>query len=160
MLGGKLPADVKKTSALRRIPPLSALHYVKAPAKEGHICAFRLATESSPIVVEDTFGRAMTLVPGDLFLGTPGYRRSTRLVVGGTPKRGLIPGGKYWVISECGAVGNLIAGVPITKTFVSQARYLGAVTGDGSRILSLRDFAIDRPRRPIDRKAPLYLITG
>lgn len=160
MRGGTLPADVKKTSVLRRIPSFSALRYVKAPAKEGHVCAFKLAAESSPIVVEDTFGRAMTLVPGDLFLGTTGYRESTRWVVGGTPKRGLIPGSKYWVISECGVVGDLVADTPMSKTFVGQARYLGAVVGDGSHILSLSDFAVERAARPADRKAPLYVIAG
>ncbi len=160
MKGGTLPADVKKTSALRRIPSFSALRYIKAPAKEGHICAFKLAAESSPIVVEDTFGRAMTLLPGDLFLGTTGYRELTRWVVGGTPKRGLIPGHKYWVISECGVVGDLVADTPMSKSFVGQTHYLGAVARDGSRVLSLSDFAVPRAGRPTDRKAPLYIIAG
>jgi hypothetical protein len=48
----------------------------------------------------------MTLAPGDLFLGTTGYRESTRWVVGGTPKGGLVPGHQYWVLSECGVGGN------------------------------------------------------
>ncbi len=160
MSGGTLPADVKKTSALRRIPPSTALRYVKARAKEGQVCTFRLANESSPIQVEDTFGRAMTLVPGDLFLGTTGYRKSTRWVVGGMPKGGLVPGQKYWVISECGVVGNLVADTPMSKTFVGRARYLGAVAGEDGRILSLGDFAVQHARRAADRKAPLYIIAG
>jgi hypothetical protein len=160
MRGGALPADVKKTSALRRLPSSLALRYVKAPAKEGQVCAFRLAADSSPIVVEDTFGRAMTLVPGDLFLGTTGYRESTRWVVGGTPKRGLIPGRKYWVISECGVVGDQVADTPMSRSFVGQAHYLGCVVSDGARPLSLGDFAVRRAGRPADHKAPLYIIAG
>ena len=143
MRGGTLPADVKKTSALRRIPSLPALRYVKAHATEGQVCAFRLATQSSPIVVEDTFGRAMTLAPGDFFLGTTGYRESTR-----------------WVISDCGVVGNLVADTPMSKTFVGQARYLGAVVGEERQPLGLGDFAVQRARRSADRKAPLYIIAG
>jgi hypothetical protein len=160
MRSGRLPPDAKRTSALRRISTLPALHYVKARATEGAVCAFKLAPDSPTIVVEDTFGRAMTLVPGDLFLGTTGYRESTRWVVGGTPKGGLVPGRKYWVISECGVVGDLVADTPMSKSFVGQAHYLGAVTGDGGRILSLGDFAMPNVRRPADRKAPLYIIAG
>jgi hypothetical protein len=160
MRGGTLPADVKKTSALRRIPSLPALRYVTARATEGQVCAFRLATQSSPIVVEDTFGRAMTLAPGDLFLGTTGYRESTRWVVGGTPKGGLVPGHQYWVLSECGVVGNLVADTPMSKTFVGQARYLGAVVGEERQPLRLSDFAVQRAGRSADRKAPLYIIAG
>ncbi|MPZ36476.1 MAG: hypothetical protein GEU95_00175 [Rhizobiales bacterium] len=112
-------------------------------------------------MVEDTFGRAMTLVPGDLFLGTTGYRESTRWAVGGTPKGGLKPGTTYWVIAECGVVGDLEADTPMSKTFVAQARYLGAITGDDSRVISLSDFAVQGAgQRSGDHKAPLYIIAG
>ena len=50
--------------------------------------AVELAPDASPIIVEAVSGRAMTLVPRDVFLATPGYRESTRWVVGGIPKRG------------------------------------------------------------------------
>jgi hypothetical protein len=102
----------------------------------------------------------MTLAPGDIFLATTGYRESTRWVVGGTPKRGLRPGQTYWVIAECGVVGDLVAGMPIAKSFLGRARYLGGVVADGTRILSLGDFAAPRVRRPTDGKAPLYIIAG
>jgi hypothetical protein len=160
MGGATLPANVKWTSALRRLPSFHRLRYVKAAGLEGCVCAFKLASESSPIVVEAVSGRPMRLVPGDVFLGTPGYRESTRWVVGGIPKRGLVPGKTYWVIAECGMVGDLIAGTPLAKTFLGQAKYLGAVSGDDGRTLTLKQFAVRATDRAADHRAPVYLIVG
>ena len=70
MTGGRRPSDVKTTSVLRRLPAFPSLRYVKAPGLEGRVCAFQLLLNSSPVVVEAACGRAMKLLPGDLFLGT------------------------------------------------------------------------------------------
>ena len=79
-------ADLKRTSAFRRLPVLKKVRYAEARGHEGDVCAFELAPEASPIAVEAVTGRAMMLAPGDVFLGTAGYgRESTRWVVGGVP---------------------------------------------------------------------------
>ena len=159
-MGGKtLAADIKRTSVLRRLPPLGAPHYRDAPGTEGTVCAFELAPDASPIVVEAVSGRAMTLVPRDVFLATPGHRESTRWVVGGIPKRGLIPRKNYWVLSESGVVGDLVAGTPLTKSHLGRVKYLGAVCGDDDQILNIRQFAV-RTVRGLDHGAAVYLFVG
>src|SRR5262245_55798189 len=65
---GQLPANVKTTSALRRIALGGPLHYVKAPGLEGHVCAFQLAAKSPPILLESISGRMQAIVGGDVFL--------------------------------------------------------------------------------------------
>jgi hypothetical protein len=165
-MGGRtLAADVKRTSVVRRLPPLSSHRYVAAPGLEGHVCAFQLAAEASPIVVEAASGRAMTLVPGDIFLATPGHRESTRWVVGGIPRGGLVPGSRYWVLAENGIVGELVGDGPLAKTHLQQARYLGAICGDGERILNISQFAKTADQRAANGRAadhgtPVFLIVG
>src|SRR5215208_808269 len=154
-----LPASVKSTSALRRMPSFTSLRYLKAFGREGNVCAFKL-TGSAHIIVESVTGRAMTLVPGNVFLGTPGYRESTRWVVGGVPRRGLMPGKKYWVLAQCGVVGDLVAGTPVAKSFLGQAIYLGAVAAENGRMLALGQFALQHLRERADYGAPVYLIVG
>jgi hypothetical protein len=159
-MGGKtLAADIKRTSVLRRLPALGTLHYRDAPGTEGSVCAFELAPDASPIVVEAVSGRAMALVPRDVFLATPGHRESTRWVVGGIPRRGLIPRKDYWMLSESGVVGNLVAGTPLTKSHLGRVKYLGAVCGDNDQILNIRQFAV-RTVRLLDHGAAVYLFVG
>jgi hypothetical protein len=160
MKGGPLPASVKRTSVLRRVPPFGNLRFAQAPGFEGCVCAFKLAPETSPIIVEAVTGRSMTVVPGDVFLATPGYRESTRFAVGGIPKRGLIPGNNYWVLSESGVVGNLIGGTPLAKTHLGEAKYLGVVCGDDRQTLNIRDFALPAADRLSDYGAPVFLFLG
>src|SRR5262245_1811767 len=117
---GKIPANVKTTSVLRRVPLRGALRYVKAPGLEGDVCAFQMGSESSTILVETVMGRMQTLLPGDMFLGTPGHRESNIVLVGGVPDGGLVPGQAYWVLSESGVVGELITGKGIAKRFLGQ----------------------------------------
>ncbi len=131
MKGGPLPASVKRTSVLRRVPPFGNLRFAQAPGFEGCVCAFKLAPETSPIIVEAVTGRSMTVVPGDVFLATPGYRESTRFAVGGIPKRGLIPGNNYWVLSE-----------------------------SDRQTLNIRDFALPAADRLSDYGAPVFLFLG
>lgn len=157
---GKLLANVKTTSVLRRIPLRAALPYVKAPGLEGHVCAFQLASKSPPVLVEAVTGRLQTLLPGDVFLATPGHRESNIVLVGGIPKGGLVPGKTYWLLSESGVVGELMTGTPLASRFLSQVTYLGAVTDDGGRTLALRQFAVPTVNRFKDHGATVSLIVG
>ena len=142
MLGGNVPANVKTTSALRRVPLQDPLHYVRAPGLEGHVCAFQLASKSSPILLETISGRMQAIVAGDVFLGTAGNRESNIVLVGGVPKGGLLPGRKYWVISESGVVGELMTKTPLAKRFVGEVTYLGTVVDDSGKKLTLQQFAV------------------
>jgi len=82
-----------------------------------------------PVTVEATSGRSMAIVPDDIFLATPGYRESVRWTVGGVPEGGLVPGKDYWILAESGVVGELVEASSETKSYVSKAKYLGAVVG-------------------------------
>src|SRR5262252_4887679 len=130
MNGGSLPGNVKRTSALRRVPLLEAIRFRSEPGGEGDICAFELPCDASPIIVESATGRVMTIAPGDVFLGTPGYRQARRWVAGGIPDGGLVPGNDYWVLSESGVVGELISQSHLEMGHLGRVRYLGVVYGD------------------------------
>ena len=52
MSAGSLPAGVKRTSALRRLPPLHEIRLGPERAGEGDVCAFELPPDSVPITVE------------------------------------------------------------------------------------------------------------
>jgi hypothetical protein len=158
--GGRLPPNVKTTSVLRRVRLPPELHYVIAPGLEGHVCAFQLDATSSTIFVEAVSGRVQTLLPGEVFLGTPGHRESNIVLVGGIPKGGLIPGNPYSVISDSGVVGELIDETPLAKNFVARVKYLGTMAGPGGRTLMLRHFAVPVADRPKDHGATLCLIVG
>src|SRR5262245_52748329 len=133
--------ELKRASALRRLPPLHRVQYVEEPGLEGVIGVFELASEQAPIVLESDAGRAMSVAAGDFFLGTPGYRESTRWVVGAVPSEGLTPRSDYWVLAECGVVGELIGDSPLKKGHLAKAKYHGAVVDDGGSPLALRQFA-------------------
>jgi hypothetical protein len=90
MNGGGLAANIKRTSALRRVPPLDAIRFRSECGSEGDVCAFELARDAFPIMVESPTGRVMTIAPDDTFLATPGYRESTRWVSGSIPGGGLV----------------------------------------------------------------------
>jgi len=107
-----LPADIKRTSALRRLPPLEEIRFRSEPGTEGDLCVFELQRDGRPITVEAPTGRLMTIVPGDLFLGTPGHRAARRWIVGGVPAGGLVPGGEYWVLSNSESSATLSAARP------------------------------------------------
>jgi Domain of unknown function (DUF1611_C) P-loop domain len=157
---GLVAADIKKTSVLRRLPPLGRIHYIAAPALEGDVCLFELGPNASPLAVEAPSGRFMTLVPGDVFLATPGYRESTRWVVGGIPKGGLVPGGRYWVLADSGVIGELIGDSPREKSHLGQVRYLGAVRNSRGKAINIRQFTATTDMRAADRRAPVFLVLG
>jgi hypothetical protein len=153
-------ADLKRTSALRRLPALKKVRYAEAHGHEGDVCAFELAPEASPIAVEAVTGRAMMLAPGDVFLGTAGYRESTRWVVGGVPDGGLVPGSNYWVLSESGVVGDLVGDSPRAKSHLGQVKYLGIVSGEDGQALNIRQFAEAPQAGVADHGAPVFLVVG
>jgi hypothetical protein len=153
-------ADLKRTSALRRLPALKKVRCAEARGREGDVCVFELAAEASPIAVEAVTGRAMMLAPGDVFLATTGYRESTRWVVGGVPDGGLVPGSDYWVLSESGVVGDLVGDSPRAKSHLGQVKYRGVVSGEDGQALNIRQFA-EMPRAGVmDHGAPVFLVVG
>lgn len=154
-----LTSAPKTASALRRFPSLSTIRYVETAGLEGYACLFELAGDATPIVLESAAGRAMTLAPGDRFLGTPGHRESTRWVVGGVPDGGLVPGKDYWVLAESGVVGDFVGDSPLKKGHLAQVKYHGAVVGDGGEVLTLQTFAAVTGAAK-DHGAPVYLILG
>ena len=159
MNGGSLPASAKRTSSLRRVPPLEAIRFRSACGSEGDVCAFELPSHASPITVESVTGRMMTIAPGDVFLGTPGHRAARLWAVGSIPDDGLGPGNYYWVLSESGVVGKLVSRSHLEMRHLGRVRYLGAVYGDRGETLNIRQFGVTTSRGP-DRNAPLYLILG
>jgi len=157
---GFVSADIKKTSVLRRVPPLGRIRHRAIPAQEGDLCLFKLLTTAAPITVEAASGRFMTLVPGDVFLATPGNRESTRWVVGQVPDKGLIPRKEYWVLADSGVVGQLIADSPRDKMHLERVRYLGAVCDKGGTVINIRQFALRTNIRAPDRGAQVFLVLG
>src|SRR5204863_6200063 len=113
MIGGELPADIKRTSVLRRLPALEGIRYRPERGGEGDVCAFELPRDGISITAEAPTGRIMTIAPGDVFLATPGYRAARRWAVGSIPAGGLVPGDEYWVLSDSGVVGELISAAPL-----------------------------------------------
>jgi hypothetical protein len=150
----------KATSALRRLSLPASIRYVETPGLEGHACVFELDDSAAPIIVESISGRAMSLAPGDFFLATPGYRESTRWVVGSVPAGGLVPGSKYWILSESGAMGDLIGDSPLKKNHLGQGIYRGAVVDEHGERLSLAGSAIPATNATADHGAPLFLVLG
>jgi hypothetical protein len=159
MNGGSLPANVKRTSALRRVPPLEAIRYRSECGGEGDVCAFELPRAAVPITVESPTGRVMTIVPGDAFLATPGYRAARLWAVGSIPAGGLVPGNDYWVLSDSGVVGELISRSALEMGHLGRVRYLGAVCGNRGETLNIRQFAV-AGFGGTDHNAPVYLIIG
>ena len=102
----------------------------------------------------------MTLVPGDVFLATPGYRESTRWVVGRVPARGLVPRREYWVLADSGVVGELVGDSPRAKTHLERVRYLGAICDKHGIVINIRKFALSTNVRAPDRGAPVFLVLG
>jgi len=159
MTDGSLPAQVKRASALRRVPPLEAIRFRPERGREGDICAFELPHDASPITLESVTGRRMAIAPGDVFLATPGYREARLSAVGTIPAGGLVPGNDYCVLSDSGVVGELISYSPLDMGYLGRVRYLGVVYGDHGKTLNIRQFAV-KGSRGKDHRAPVYLIVG
>jgi len=101
----------------------------------------------------------MTIAPGDVFLGTPGYRQARRLVAGCIPDGGLVPGNYYSVLSESGVVGELLSRSHVEVGHLGLVRYLGAVCEDRGKTLNIRQFRVTSSGKP-NPDRPLYLILG
>src|SRR5262245_8020274 len=160
MTGGRRTAGIKWTSVLRRVPPLPTIRPIAARGREGDVCAFRLVAEALPIVIEAVCGRAMTLVPGDVFLGTPGFRDSTRWAAGGVPKAGLVPGRNYWMLADSGVIGDLAGAGVLAQGYLQRVEYLGSICGKDGQALNIRHFAAPRPEDRADHGAPIFLVLG
>jgi Domain of unknown function (DUF1611_C) P-loop domain len=130
------------------------------PGDEGRVCAFELPSDGSPLVVEADTGRTMFIAPGDVFLATPGYRESTRWVVGGVPPGGLGVGDTYWVLAQSGVVGELIGDSPLEKSHLGRVKYLGAIRGDDGGAPRIGDFAAKPNAGGADSGAPVFLVVG
>jgi hypothetical protein len=160
MTGGSLRAEVKRTSVLRRVPPIDEIRLRLERAGEGDVCAFELPTDTVPITVESPSGRMMAIAPGDIFLATPGHLETRRLAVGGVPAGGLVPGDDYWVLSYTGVVGELISCHSASEMgHLERVRYLGVVCGNRGEPLNIRQFSVT-DAGGTDRNAPVYLILG
>src|SRR5258705_13856103 len=100
MEGAQLAPDTKRTSVLRRLPPLESASCVAVAGLEGDVCPFGLPAEASPIGVGDVSGRSLVLAPGDIFLATPGHREPTRCLLRGVPTAGFVPTGRSRVFAQ------------------------------------------------------------
>jgi hypothetical protein len=158
--GGILPVAYKQLSALRRVGELGRAHWRAVPALEGYVGMFQLPQDAAPIIVEAVSGRSMTMVPGDVFLATPGYRESVRWTVGGVPEGGLVPDQDYWVLAESGVMGDLASHSPVPLSHVGRAKYLGAVLDADHNPLRLKDFSLRAAPGATDAGAPVYLVLG
>ena len=154
-----LPPGTKTTSVLRRVPIVAATRYLPVPAFEGNVCVFRVSRTSPSLLVEAVSGRAMMLLAGDVFLGTPGHRLTTR-VAGRVPARGLRPGETYWLLSESGVVGELLGETPHAKTFLGRVKYLGALADDDGRIVTMQQFVAKPCPGAVDHGAGVFIIVG
>jgi hypothetical protein len=160
MDGATFGTDLKRTSVLRRVPAFATIHVVPARGDEGCVCAFEMPVDGSSIVVEAVSGRSMFLAPGDVFLATPGYRESTRWVVGGVPPGGLVAGNDYWVLAQSGVVGGLVGDSPLEKSHLGRVKYLGTVRGDDGQTPRIADFAAAADTGAGDTGAPVFLVVG
>jgi hypothetical protein len=149
----------KFASALRRTELQREPRYHASPGLEGNVCAFEL-TQNSPITLEAISGRPMIVAQGDVFFGTPGYRDSTRWLVGCPPKGGLVPGVSYWVLADCGIVGELEGASPLEKPYLGQVKYLGTLRTSRGRDLNIKQFGIITDVGAIDYGAPVYVVVG
>ena len=157
--GGILPAGHKRLSVLRRVGELADARWTAERGTEGCVGVFQFAADAAPIIVEAESGRSMAIVPGDIFLATPGYRESVRWVVGGVPDGGLVPGEDYWFLAESGVMGALAPQTPPPQG-LGQAKYLGAVLDAHGHMLRLKNFTVRADRAATDAGAPVYLVLG
>src|SRR5262245_54639097 len=73
----EIPSIIKRTSVLRRVPELADIRLNSKLGNEGDVCVFQLLDDQPSLIMESAHSAAtMFLVPGDNFLGTPGYREA------------------------------------------------------------------------------------
>ncbi len=152
---------MKRSSALRRVPVTQVMSLAEQNGLEGDVCVFELAPETAPITVEAVAGRVLTIAPGDRFLGTAGYRESTRWVVGKVPEGGLVPRNDYWVLADCGVVGEFLGESPGEKGHLGRVKFVGTMLGESGVTLNIRQFAQRREAAAaIDHGASVFLVVG
>jgi hypothetical protein len=150
---------MKRGSALRRVPAPQPMRLVESTGGEGDVCVFELRPEASAITIEAGTGRALLIAPGDRFLGTAGYRESTRWIVGDMPPGGLVPGNDYWVLADCGVVGTLVGDSSREKGHLGQVQFLGTMHDTSGVTLNIRQFALGLESTS-DHGAPVFLVLG
>jgi len=129
--------------------------------REGDVCLFELASDAAALVIEAVTGRALAIAPGDRFLGTAGYRESTRWVVGHIPEGGLVPGSEYWVLAANGVVGAFVGDSPREKGHLGQVRFLGTMHGEDGNTLNIQQFVrASGTESDTDQAAPVFLVVG
>jgi hypothetical protein len=160
MTPGTLPDRYKILSVLRRAGELGRARWRELPGFEGCIGVFQFPHDATPIIVEAVSGRSMAIVPGDIFLATPGYRESVRWTVGGVPEAGLMPRQDYWMLALSGVMGELDPQSQQAGTQLGRATYLGTVVDPNGNPLHLRDFAMRAAPGAMDAGAPVYLVLG
>lgn len=101
----------------------------------------------------------MTLAPGDLFVGAPGYRESTRWVVGSIPPEGLLPGSEYWILADSGIVGRLLGDSPREKGHLARVQFIGTVLDADGKAVNLRRFALT-PSPESSAIRQVFLVVG
>ena len=154
-------AGAKCLSALRRVPAGRAVRVTEQCGSEGDVCAFALPAGAAPLSAECVTGRPLTLAPGDVFLGTPGYRESTRWVVGSVPDGGLVPGSEYWLLADCGTVGALAGDSPREKGHLGRVVFRGVAQDAAGMPLNIRQFARSLPQSDaVDQDAPVFVVVG
>jgi hypothetical protein len=154
------PSALKRTSCIRRAVIEPEAVCVEAPGTEGLVCAFEVLQTSKPLIVEDPSGRALTLLPGDVFLSTPGFRESTRFIVGGLPPDGLRPRSQYWILSPSGVVGELFGSAPIDQESLGEVTYLGALRGTNGQPIRIQDFTASVVAGAADHGVPVFVVVG
>ena len=152
-------AEFKRASVLRRVGPVDSFQHRPVAGGEGNVCAFEL-TQDDPITIEAESGRPMVIAPGDVFFSTPGSRDGTRWVGGGLPPGGLIPNHSYWVLADCGIVGELFGETPPPAPYLGEVKYLGTLYDRQDRELNLRRFALSPAKDRTDYGASVFVLVG
>jgi hypothetical protein len=155
----RLAPNCKRSSVLRRIPPDAGRFWTVRPGAEGDVGVFRLEESATQLTIEDQWGRMMSLLAGDVFLATPGNRESTRSVVGCVPDGGLLPGQNYWILAECGVVGDLVGTSPAEFGHLGEVTFLGTATDATGQTVTLNSFA-EPATEEADQGAPIFLVLG
>lgn len=150
----------KVTSVLRRVDLAGAIGPTEAPGQEGDVCAFELRRDTEAIIVEAVSGRAMKIVPGDVFLAAPGHRESTRWVVGRVPETGLIPGEDYRVLAQSGVVGEFIGTSTRPMSHLGHVKYLGVFRSQDGDLLNIRQFTARAGPGRADDDALVFVVVG
>ena len=158
MDGDTLGTDLKTTSVLRRVPPLTRIEPYAGRGLEGHVCAFELARDGSPIEVEAASGRWM--VRPAMSFWAPPATASRHAGRSARSKRRTQAGQELSVLSHSGVIGELVGDSPLGTISSGQSPVSGLGRDSRNKALSIGQFA----ERPVigapDHGAPVYVMVG